>query len=137
MANQNPQDAFRNALLAQEKTVSETQYAEYRRRLEVNLRRAAARARRSRVITLIVCAVALASGPLMMGFDRLPLPNGARDALAVILWTAAGCAVPFLLLYLLWHRPALDRARHEAQDAALADLQRQLAELRERRPPSQ
>jgi hypothetical protein len=137
MANPNPHDAFRDALLAQEKTVSGPQYIEYRRRLEAKLRQATARARRSRVITFVVCALALASGPLLMIADRLPLPNTGRDVLGIVLATAAGCAVPFLLLYLLWHRPALDRARHEAQDAALVELQRQLTELRERFPSPQ
>jgi hypothetical protein len=130
-----PRAAFRDALLGQEKSVSEAQFAEYRRRLERRLRRAARRERVMRVAALLTGLAAVLYIPALLALDRLALTQPVKDALFVALATLAGCAVPFLLLYFLRYRRDLADARQEARDVLLLDLHRQSSEA-EKRPPA-
>jgi hypothetical protein len=130
-----PRAAFREALLGQENTVTEAQFAEYRRRLERRLRQAARRERVMRVATLLTGLAALFAGPALMLLDRLPLSLPVKDALRVALATLAGCALPFLLLYFLRYRRNLDEARQEARDVLLLDLHRHRSEA-DKQPPA-
>jgi hypothetical protein len=130
-----PRAAFREALLGQEKSVSEAQYAEYRRRLERRLRQAARRERVMRAAALLTGLAAALYIPALLVLDRLALPVQVKDTLFVTLATLAGCAVPFLLLYFLRYRRGLDEARQEARDVLLLDLHRHRSEAEKRPPP--
>jgi hypothetical protein len=138
-------------LLEQETRVSESQLHEYRRNLDRELARASCRERRMRTVTLGMAVVVLlgipifivvrstcASGwPVQHLLDRFPTAGAIVFSVLVACYLACVvCVIPFLLLYFLQYRRRLQQSQQEQTLAILAELQRQIAELRERMPPS-
>jgi len=144
---------FVDRLLEQETRVSEAQLGEYRRKLQRKLAKAGRREWRMRAVTLGMAAVVLLGlwyfyiasllfprvFPLQRVFDLFPDPLGLIIGIVLLACylTCAICVVPFLLLYFLLYRRKLQQTQQEQILATLLELQRQIAELRERMPPKE
>ena len=139
---------FVEQLLQQDNGLTDGRWDEHREAIERRIALAARREKTMRIALVIVWSVTLLClsllflGPLLdphlaiyQAFLKAA-PDWAMVALWVVIFTSFICAVPFLMLYVLRYRRALDRAQQEARDAALAELQRKLDELTSRLPPS-
>lgn len=150
----NTHQQFVDRLLEQETRVSKSQLGEYRHNLQQKLAKAGRRERRMRTVTLGMAAVVLlgfwffiieqlispvgaSKSPfphLQYIFDLLPDMVGA--IIGIVLFacylTCAICVVPFLLLYSLQYKRKVQQVQQERILAILGELQRQIAELRER-----
>ena len=144
----NPQ-TFAQLLLDQDKPVSSAQFQEYRMHLEQKLTAASRFERRIR-ITAIVAWLAAVLLPLSLvvadrisrGMHPIPpirlalpieihaLPDTVGSIVGVLYIATISLAWLIVLWYLIKSRPALHRARDAYQAAILADLQRQLSELK-------
>ena len=139
---------FVENLLQQDKGLTNARWDEHREAIERRIALAARREKTMRIALVIVWSVTLLCLSLLFlgalldphGATYQAISNAAPDWAMVALWvvilTSFVCAVPFLMLYVLRYRRALDRAQQDARDAALAELQRKLAELTSRLPPS-
>ncbi|MGA2257238.1 MAG: hypothetical protein ABSG53_21495 [Thermoguttaceae bacterium] len=132
--------------------MSEAQLGEYRRKLQLKLAKAERREWRMRAVTLGMAAVVLLGlwyfiiasllWPRVYPFQHLfsLFPGTVGTIIGIVLWacylTCAICVIPFLLLHFLQYRRKLQQTQQEQILATLLDLQRQIAELRERIPPN-
>jgi hypothetical protein len=151
MAEPSSHQPFADRLLAQETRVSQPQLDAHRRKLDERLAQAARRERRMRAVILSMLVVVVLGGlaslvtsslyprlfPPGVLLDRVADTTGVVIA-AVFLAFALMCLIcliPFLLLYFLQYRRKLQQIQQEQILHVLAELQRQVAELRERLPP--
>lgn len=157
MMDHSTHQQFVDRLLEQETRVSDSQLGEYRRNLHQKIAKADRRERRMRAVTLgMAVTVLLGYGffiverlispgsnsllpHLQHVLDLLPEMVGA--ILLAVLWacylTCAVCVAPFLLLYFLQYRRKVQQTHQEQILAILGELQRQIAEIRERMPPGE
>jgi hypothetical protein len=141
---------FAERLLAQETRVTDAQLLEHRSKLELGLAKAVRQERRMRVVAFGMAAVVLLGfwclllasagptgvDPLKRLFNLLPDPLGT--IIGIALWacylTCAICVIPFLLLYFLQYRRAVEHIRQEQILAILSGLEREIADLRKQMP---
>ena len=156
MIDHNTHQQFVDRLLEQETRVNDSQLGEYRRKLQLELAKADRRERRMRAVTLGMAVIVLFGYGVFI-IERLTFPasNSALphlqhvldllpDIVGAIIFavlfacylTCAICVVPFLLLYFLQYRRKVQQTQQEQILAILGELQRQIAELRERTPPN-
>jgi hypothetical protein len=151
MIGREPQQQFAERLLAQESRVSDAQLHEHRAKLDAGLDKAIRHERRMRMAAIGMAAVVLLGfwylllasagpagvDPLKHLFNLLPDPLGT--IIGIALWacylTCAICVIPFLLLYFLQYRRAVEHIRQEQILAILSGLEREIADLRKRLPP--
>ena len=156
MTDPRPYQQFAGRLLEQETRVSDVQFDEYRRKLQLTLAKADRRERRMRSVTLGMAVVILlgygffiierlispASKSAFPHFQHVfgLLPDMVGTIIGIVLFacylTCAICVIPFLLLYFLKYRRKVQQTQQELVLAILGELQRQIAELRERTPPN-
>jgi hypothetical protein len=155
MSNVDRPKSFAELLVAQDEPISETQFKEYRMHLEQKLASAARFERRVRITAIVAWLVAIllplglvVVDRILRGMSPLPpirlalpveihaLPGTIGNLVGVLYMTTMSFAWLIVLVYLIKSRPAFQRARDEYQAAVFADLQRQLAEIRQQTPPS-
>jgi len=154
MADGKQHRSFAELLLAQDQPLSESQFKEYRMQLEEKLASAVRLEKRVRLVAIVAWIAAIVLPLAVAVVDRIargmsPLPpirlgippevHAAPGTFASVLGVIYMVTISFAwlvgLLYLIKSRPSLRRAREEYQAALLADLQRQIAEIkREARP---
>ncbi len=103
-----------------------------------SMRKAVSQEKRARIATIVIWIGALGMFPIMAIGQWLPEMELQRAGLLVeVLMTIVGAtflgcqvlAIPALAWYVIRYRHALDRARGEAHDAGLAQLQEAVAGL--------
>ncbi len=153
MSNAKNAKTFSQQLLEQDKPVSSAQFQEYRMHLEQQFTAAARFERRIRISVIVAWLAAVLLPLSMVVVDRIsrgmhPIPpirlalpieiHALPDTVGNIVGVLYAATISFAWLSVLWYliksRPALHRARDAYQAAILADLQRQLSELK-RQPP--
>jgi hypothetical protein len=151
MADHSQDRPFATRLLEQETRISDARYAEYRRKIDGELARAAGRERRMRAVILgmlmvvllgllvFYAAAALSSWGIPVQHILKRLPDTAVFVIAIIIGTAyltcVVCLIPFYLLYFLRYRRHFHQTQQDQILAILLELERQVAELREREKP--
>jgi Ni/Fe-hydrogenase subunit HybB-like protein len=133
----NQQEQFVEGLLNQMPQLSSEQYLKYRRELDDKLARARREEKAMRwiVVGAWLAALALCLGAVLWSRHSGRPPLGRYDEWLPPLNVAAALLLPvgallLLGLYLFKYRIRVSRARHQAQAADLAEVQRQLNELR-------
>lgn len=122
-------------LLNQEPTFTQTQYAEYRQKLQGSLKRVT---REATVVRRTAFGVWGLSGSLLVAgavvdFNRTHFPEIVRLSLGAATATVMVCALVISVIYLLRYRPRIWRTE---QAVLLEQLRRELEEVRDRLPPS-
>jgi len=149
MANSKQGRRFAESLLAQDQSMSESQFKEYRMHLEEKLVSAVRLEKRMRLVTIVAWIAAIVLPLAVAVIDRIargmtPLPpirlglppevhaapGTFANALGVIYMVTISVAWLVGLVYLIRSRPSLRRARDEYQAVLLTDLQRQIAEMK-------
>ena len=148
MAENRPDREFVDMLLEQEPLPEASRYSQHRRQIDERLRKALRDERIVRVATLVVWAVACGLPLLMMGLQHWvpreravetgPISNVLMPLVVITLFVCSALAIPLLLVYVLRYRRAVDRARDDARDVVLLELQQKVAELSKgTRPPAE
>lgn len=130
----NTHQQFVDRLLEQETRVSDSQFGEYRRNLRQKIAKAGRRERRMRVVTLGMAVIVLLGYGFYIMCGKIEFESG--KVFFACYMTCAICLVPFLLLYFLQYRRKVQQTQQEQILAILGELQRQIAEVRERMPPN-
>jgi hypothetical protein len=119
-------------------------YSQHRQRINQRLRKSLRDEKIVRIATITVWAGALAFFPLILVTQWMSPEEGGLPAglfgdviFPVVFIFIAACsllALPMLILYVLRYRRALDRARADARDTTLMQLQETVAKLAARLP---
>ena len=155
MSNDKSRKTFSELLVDQDEPISESQFKEYRMHLEQKLTAAKRSERRVRITAIIAWLVAIllplgvvvidrfGRGMFLLPPIRLALPVEVHavqgtigNVLGVFYMVTIFVAWLIVLVYLIKSRPAFHRARDEYQAALLADLQRQVTELKRQSSPA-
>jgi hypothetical protein len=120
---------FVERLLEQETRISEAQLDEYRRNLERRLAKAARHERRMRALTLGTLVV------ILLGFLVQLVASSLTPQLQIDCSAGVNLLFVLLLLYFLHYRRKFQQIQQEKFLATLGELQREVAELRERERP--
>jgi hypothetical protein len=138
MANTHDPGRFASELLRQDEPLSDSEYQEYRRKLENALTAADRREKRAGRIVVASGVISLTlmfvGGSKLLGdFDPWSKDaNVVSVAAGVVYLLATGLFFLCLASYYSRFRPAVRDAKERLRDASILDLQRQIRELRER-----
>jgi fatty acid desaturase len=144
MAEKNPPTRdFVEMLLEQDSPAREGRYRQHDDQIKQRLRKAARQEKSMRIATIVIWIGAFAFYPVMAIAQWLPDTGQPRagfliDVVMPIVGAALlSCqvlAVPALVWYVLRYRRALDRARADARDTTLMQLQETVTRLAARLP---
>ena len=137
MNEPNPSADFGRTLIAQDALVNSTDFARLRAQVRQRVARAQRRERLARYVTLFLGCITLVAIASLVATKEGVVGHSARWPE----WVENTAEVCFLLLppatlllsaiYVLHHYRELQKARRQANDHTLADLERQLAELKQ------
>ena len=136
MANSEKKTRFAAQLLQQDEPVSDTQYKEYRMKLDIALTKAERREQVARHVVVVSCVVSFAL--MLVGGSRIlgDFDPWSRDAtiLSVVLGVVYCIAVVTWLLamasYFSRFRPRVRDIKEQIRDTAILALQCEIADLR-------
>ena len=139
MTDERPNREFMEMLLEQDPLPEESKYSQHRQQINERMRKAVRDEKIVRVVTIALWAGAFAFplfGFAVQQWIPRDMANQAgfigdvlNPATVVAMLICGPLAIPMLIVYVLRYRRAVDRARDDARDAVLLDLQAKIAEL--------
>jgi len=128
-------------LLEQEPLPNESRYAQHRQQINERLQKASRDERIVRAVTIAVCIAGCCWLVVPAAVQWIPREKAVQTsvlgdvvvpAVGFVLFACSVLAIPLLILYVLRYRRAVDRAREDARDTVLLELQKKVAKLSER-----
>ena len=136
MTNSEKKTRFVAQLLQQDEPVSDSQYREYRMKLDIALTRAERKEQVARHVVVASCVVSFAL--MFVGGSRIfgDFDPWSKEATIVsvtlgVIYVLAAVIFPISLAsYYSRFRPRVKEAKERLRDACILDLQREISELR-------
>ena len=138
MADERPNREFVEMLLEQDPLPDESRYTQHRQEINERLQKALRDEKTVRVVTIGVCLAACCCWLLPTVVQWIPREKAVQASflgdvvapmLGMALLACSVLAIPLLILYVLRYRRAVDRAREDARDAVLLELQEKVSRL--------